>query len=180
MYNPTTWSEWQMFGIICYSFVARHAPRYGERLSDKRDKKRLGLERVFRRGWCRRPLSDKITLPQVSRDSCYSHRAAEELDNPLPCRWLYAVPATRQRIANTQKRPLRIVCYIAFPEVSSATCIVNPITGYTTNFLPLFYHRNVHLIPQQTHPSERFDVFSFVCIIRFSLVCFLYMPTLVN
>ena len=48
---------------------------------------------------------------------------------------------------------------IFFLDGAVPTYITNPITGLTTDFLPLFYPHNVHLYHSKKQQSKRFDCF---------------------
>ncbi len=162
MYDPIIPNKWQMLGRICHSFCRSTRATMRRMVCRDKGNERAEIVVRFRASRCCWSLPDKIMLPQVSGNSCYSHRVAEQFGNPMSCRWSDLYLATYGRIADA-KATSESGYYVVSPNVSSTTCIATAIISIMTDFLSLFYHRNVHPIPQQTQPSERFDSF-FICL----------------
>lgn len=146
--------------VIC--FVALHAPQCGEWIVEIRETRGQKLLCVFGRvGYCW-SLPNKIMLPQVFGNSCYSHRVAEQLGNPMSCRWsdLYLPLIVELPM---QKPPPKATIMSSLRRYHLPLGIATAIISIMTNFLPLFYPRNARPKLQPTQPSERFDVF-FICL----------------
>ncbi len=180
MYNPTTPDKRQMPVKICYSFVARHAPQYGEWIVEIREMREWNLLCVFGRVRYCWSLPDKIMLPQISGNSCYSHRVAELTDdqNIAPMVGYSRRPTDEIQI---HKTPPKSDCNVAFSKVvichlysQSDLPVIRPTFCRSFIIVMSTWYRSKHSRQRNS------TVFSFVCKIRFSLVCFLYMPTLVN
>ncbi len=154
---------------ICYSFVARHAPQYGEWIAEIREMRKWKLLCVFGRVRYCWSLPDKIMLPQVSGNSCYSHRVAEYLGDPKLHRELGIVAIRHRRATNINAHRR---------ELSSRRCAIHLYSQcnyqlygqFCRSFIVVMFTRY-----RRKHSRRFLHLFA-----KFGLVCFLYMPTLVN